>query len=607
MLTGNVAIKDFAMGDIPFGSVTQAHVESDIGNTKVDLTDVRATKGKSTYEMATGRLDFAKPAKMVLEAQISSRALNVRDFFSMFHLDDDPRLEQLDGMLSTDARMRLVLGGPEDKCDGGFLTVVAQTDGRDLNVLGEHFDEGHVDMEYRWDDRLAGLEGAEIDIQSMSLTKIKKEGRAPLGSILGSVAIHKGGDMRGSVVVQGFPLQRTDLLGHASDLVEGSVSGVGRIGGTITAFEIAGDASVSPLRFLGAPFGASDLHFTANQIDKPSKPIGKTKCGAPIYAPFDKNTYLADTSSAGDYKLSGSLFGGQIKLTDIDVTRQKSPLITGGIAFDKFDLGPVGKILASSDPNEPNPVAIGGEISGNLSLDKIEMADLGHARVRFAPTTLRIDRGGQHLELRDKTKIFELKDDTMKIPSVTFDLAAPNGLKGSVAVDGEIARILHGGKLDLKATLSPIDLGILVGVVPRLMHSEGQLSGSVQLRGTPAEPILDGRLAVRGGEFGFRGLPGGLTDVNVDVEADANEARITNAHGHFLGGEIGLTAQLEIEHYALVRLRARERRPRTRVRDTSGNRARRARAPGSPGAGRRSALASGFLEAQATFKRSCSW
>ena len=196
---------------------------------------------------------------MVLEAQVQSRSLNVRRLPSRsFTLDEDPRLEQLDGMLSTNARMRLVLGGPEDKCDGGFLTVVAQTDGHDLNVLGEHFDEGHVDMEYRAGTiRLAGLDGAEIDIQSMSLTKIKKEGRAPLGSVLGSVAIHKGGEMRGSVVVQGFPLQRTDLLGHVSDLVEGTVSGVGRIGGTVEAFDIAGDVSVQPnFRFLGSPFEA---------------------------------------------------------------------------------------------------------------------------------------------------------------------------------------------------------------------------------------------------------------------------------------------------------------------------------------------------------------
>ena len=209
----------------------------------------------------------------------------------------------------------------------------------------------------------------------------------------------------------------------------------------------------------------------------------------PIYARPSKSTvYLADTSSAGDYRLSGSLFGNQIKLTDIDVTREKSPTIKGNISFEKFDLNPVGKILLAADPGEQNPLSIGGEISGTLALKKIATADLGHAEVEFSPTTMRLERGGQRLELRDKKAVFELKDDQIKIPSVTFDLAAPNGLKGAVAVNGNIDRIVHGGKLDLEATLTPIDLGLLVGVVPRLTHSEGTLTGSVKLKGTPKEP-----------------------------------------------------------------------------------------------------------------------
>jgi translocation and assembly module TamB len=553
MLEGETTIKDFVMGNIPFGDVTQAKINSDIGNVKVDLMDVKAKKGKSVYEMPTGRLDFKKPAKMVLEAQVFSKALNVRDFFSMFHLEDDPRLEQLDGWLDTNARMRLVLGGPEDKCDGGFLTVSATANGKDLNVLGEHFDEGHADLEYRWDDRLAGLEGADIDIHSMSLTKVKKEGRAPLGSVLGSLTIHRGGEMRGSVVVQGFPLQRTDLLGNVAQLVEGSASGVARIGGTISAFDVTADANISPVRFYGAPFGGSDLHFSVNQVDKPSKVVGKTKCGAPIYKEFDKVAYRADNSSAGDYRISGSLFGNQIKVKDVVISRQKQPLITGGLSFDKFDLSPIGKILSASAAAKEDsdkvaePTKIGGLITGELALDRIATNDLGHMAIRFMPTTFRIDRGGQRIELRDKQAVFKLENDTMTVPKVAFDLSAPNGLKGAFALSGKIDKVTTKTALDLEAALSPIDLGILVGVVPKLTRSVGTLTGGVKVKGTPSEPALDGHLAVRGGEFAFRGLPGGISDVSIDIEADENEARITRGVGKFLGGDVGLTGQMPIK------------------------------------------------------------
>ncbi len=548
MLVGDTSISDFTIGDIQFGNVKEAHVVADIGNVKVDLSQVKAQKGKSPYEMTTGRLDFAGPANMTLDGQVGSRSLNLRDFFSMFHLDEDPRLDQLDGTLDTNARLHIALGGPEDPCAGGFVDVVATTTARDLNLLGEHFDEAHADLEYKWIDRLAGMEGAEIDVRSLALTKVKKEGRASVGSVLGSVTIHRGGEMRGSVVVQGFPLARSNLLGPAAAAIEGSASGIARIGGTLSAFDIAADVNVSPVRILGAAFGSSDVHFAMNQKKSTDKPIGKTACGAPIGAAFDKSAYLKDTSSQGDYKLSGSLFGGQVQVKDLVASRQKAPIVTGKIALEKFDLTPLGKILgASADPDGPAAVPTGGVISGELTLDRIATDDLAHAKVRFAPTAMRVDRAGQRVELRDKTAVFTLANDTVTIPKVTFDIAAQNGLKGSIAVDGKVSKVTRGGDLAVQAQLSPIDLGILVGIVPKMTRAVGTLSGSVRLKGKPSEPDLDGRLLVRGGEFGVKGLPGGISDVEVDLEADENEARVTRAIGHFLGGDVALTGRIPLK------------------------------------------------------------
>ncbi len=549
-----VAVKDFMIGDIPFGNVTQGHVESEISKLILDLSDIRAEKGKSKYEMSTGRLDFNKPASMRLDGQIASKNLNVRDFFSMFKLDDDPRLIDIDGTVETNARMHLALGGPEDTCGGGYLSVVATTNARDLNLLGEKFDEGHADFEYRWIDRLAGIEGAEIDVRSLSLTKVKKEGRAPMGSVLGSLSVHRGGDMRGNLVVQGFPLARIDLLGGAAKNLEGNASGVAQIGGKLSAFEVSADVNLTPIRVLGAPFAGSDLHVEANQKKSTDKPTGKTACGAPTYAAFNKDAYLRDTSSQGEYKVSGALFGGQVRVDDLVMTRQKSPIITGKIGLHHFDLGPIGKILTlaqqqqNDDPNAPPPTSLGGEITGDLSIDRIATADLAHAKVRFAPKTLRVNRGGQRVELHEENlPTLTLTDDAVTIPKMTFDLAAPNGLKGSFMVSGAVKKVTTGGDLALEAELSPIDLGILVGVVPKMTRAVGTLSGSVKVSGNPSAPDFDGRLRVRGGEFGIKGLPGGITDVEVDVEADDTEARITRAVGHFLGGDVNVTAHMPLK------------------------------------------------------------
>lgn len=561
-LEGDIAgIQNFVIGDLPFGNVTNGHVE--LHKLTLDLRDVRAQKGKSNFELTTGQLDFGGAAGMRMDAQIGSKNLDLRDFFNVFKLDEDPRFTELEGTLEANARMHLVLGGPEDVCKGGLLDVQASVNAHKLNLLGERFDEGHADLDYHWLDQQAGLEGAEIDVRSLSLAKVKKEGRGAIGSVLGSLAIHRGGQLRGSMVLQGFPLGRADMLGSAAQKVEGNASGVARIGGTLSAYEIDADLDVTPVRILGAPFGSSNLHVAMNQLPSKAKVIGKTPCGAPISAPFDKDAWARDTSVQGNYTVDGALFGGQVKLEKVVVTRQKSPVATGRIELSRFDLGPIGKLLvteeADTDPNAPAVTQpLGGELTGEVVIERIAADDVAHAKARFTPRAMRVTRGGQTVSLRTSPSsapgavvgppiVISLADDAVRIPPMTFDLQAPNGFKGAFAVKGAVSKVTRGAELELDAELSPIDLGILVGIVPRMTRAIGTLSGTVKLRGKAVQPEFDGQLKVRGGEFAFKGLPGGITDVEIDMVADENEARVTRASGHFLGGDVSITGRMPLK------------------------------------------------------------
>jgi translocation and assembly module TamB len=564
-LEGDVSISSFAIGDRPeqleFGNVTQAHVT--LEGLSVLLRDVRAQKGKSTYEMPTGRLDFGGAAAMKMESQITSKNLDVREFLSVFstsfvgadrkiaavRLDEDPRFAELEGTIETNARMRLTLGGPEDVCKGGLLDVQASTNMRKLNLLGEKFDEGHADFEYHWVDRQAGIEGADIEVRSLSLTKVKKEGRAPLGSVLGSLTVQRGGKLRGSLVLQGFPLGRADLLGDAAKALEGAVSGVARIGGTLTAYDVQADVDVTPVRIFGAPFGGSNVHFGMTQKPPNVTVTGRTPCGAPITGPFDKEQWLrAQNEPQGAYTIDGALFGGQVKLDHVLVTRQKAPIVNGRIELARFDLGPIGKVIvANEEEGGATAPPLGGEISGELLMERIPVADIGHAQARFAPRGIRVTRGGQRLEWRPAPVVATLSNDELAIPPMTFELAAPNGFKGAFALKGAVKKVTAGGELALDAELAPIDLGILVGIVPRLNRAGGTLSGSVKIRGKASAPEFDGELKVRRGEFAVKGAPGAITDVDVDLVADENEARITRAVGHFLGGDVSATARMPLK------------------------------------------------------------
>ena len=564
-LEGDIAnIQNFIIGDLPFGNVTQGHVA--LTGLVVDLREVHAQKGKSLYELSPGQLDFGGAAAMRMDGQVSSRAFDVRDLFNVFKLDEDPRFAQVEGILDTNARVHLALGGPEDVCKGGYFDVQASVNATKLNLLGEKFDAGHADFEYRWIDQLAGLDGAEIDVRSLSLTKVKKEGRAPLGSVLGSLTVHRGGELRGSMVLQSFPLGRTDLMGSLAQKVEGAMSGVARLGGTLSGFSIESDLNITPVRILGSPFGGSDLHLLMTQVPSEPKVIGKTGCGAPITQPFDKDAWARDTSVQGAFAIDGALFGGQVKLENLLVIRQKSPVMSGRVELVRLDLGPIGRLLVPETSADAElagsggvlSTPLGGELTGELVIDRIATDDIAHAKGHFTPRAMRVSRAGQTVSLRTSPSsapgaavgppiVISLGDDALQIPPVTFDLQAPNGFKGAFAVKGAVTKVTRGAELSLDAELSPIDLGILVGIVPRMTRAVGTLTGSVKLRGKSTQPEFDGQLKVRTGEFAFKGLPGGITDVEVDIVADENEARVTRASGHFLGGDVNVTARMPLK------------------------------------------------------------
>lgn len=557
-LEGEASIQNFSIGDLPFGNITQSHLTLD--GLVVSLKDVHAQKGKSTYEMPTAQLDFGGAASMRMDGHVTSKNLDIRDFLNVFKLDEDPRFLEIGGVLETNARMHLALGGPEDVCKGGFLDVQATTNARNLNLLGEKFDDGHADLEYRWIDQQAGIEGAEIDVRSLSLTKVKKEGRAGVGSVLGSASIRRG-ELRSNLVLQGFPISRTDSIGPAAKLVEGSMSGVARASGTLAAWQIDADMDVTPVRIMGAPFGGSNVHFSMNQLPVPPKIVGKTPCGAPITAPFDKEAYLRDTSVQGSYTFDGSLFGGQVKLDRLFVTRQKAPIAGGRIELSKLDLGALARLASAADETDQHDATLatlGGELTGDIVIEHLATSDVSHAKGRFVPRAVKITRGMQTLSMRTSPTsapgvavapppVIALADDELTVPQLTFDLSAPNGFKGAFALRGAVHKVMHGAELALDADLSPIDLGILVGIAPRVTHALGTLSGSVKLAGKASSPEFDGQLKVRGGELGVKGLPGNVTDVEIDVVADENEARVTRATGHFLGGDIAMTARMPLK------------------------------------------------------------
>ncbi|WP_394846561.1 translocation/assembly module TamB [Pendulispora brunnea] len=571
-LEADATIEDFVLSEIPFGNVTAGHAT--LKGLTVELSNVKATKNKSNYEMPSGKLDFGGAANMVMDAVVTSTGFNARDFFNLFQMDEDPRFTEIDGTFTTNSTIHLALGGPQDRCKGGYLNVGGHAHLRDVKLFGEAFDDGDIDLGYEWEDRLAGLDGARIDVHAATLRKVRPNPSGiAVGTVFGSAKVDRG-KLNGSVVVQGIPLSRLQSMGSVASEIDGSASGFAQVSGTIDAYKVEGNLDITPLLVRGTRLGASHVDVAMIQKEPaPKKPIGSTACGAPIYPAFDKATYNPDVLQ-GEYRVSGELFSGQVKVDDLVMTREKNSLITGKILTKGLDLGAVLRIAkppaedleAIAAPQTPTV----GELTGELNIVRYRQGDAAHAQLSFVPGSMSLEKGSQKVSMRSTSSVVYVKDDTLAVPPLTFDLQAGNSgnngkaLRGTITVRGAAYHFSTSPELAFNAELVPIDLGVLVGAVPKLERAQGKLGGSLYVTGKASAPEMDGSLTVRGGEFIVEGLPSPITAVEMDVKADASEVRITRGTARFLGGTLAVTGHLPISGFTVgagqVDVRARNMR-----------------------------------------------
>jgi translocation and assembly module TamB len=480
--------------------------------------------------------------------------LDLRDFLAIWKFEDDPRFQDLDASLAARASIHLAMGGPEDACGGGFVDVRAGVHATKLTLYGEAFDDGDVDLEFRQFDRAAGMPGSDVTLRALTLHKSHVAGKEPSGSVLASARISRGGAIHADVVMEAIPLFRIEALASFRAKTEGTLSGIATADGTLDRFTIVSDVDVSPTRVRGTPIGASHLHIAALQTSPPSRTIGRSRCGAPISPPFDKVAFLNDTSSHGEITVDGDLAGSAVHLAHVVVTRAPKPMLTGKIALHELNLGALAKIVAPSEAPERDDLAasstpseVTGSISGEIAIDRAQVGELEHARVRFSPEALSFSRGAESVVMKKTGETLVLDEDRLTVPSLDFDLHAARGFKGAFTVHGNVNHVTRDGDLALSLDLSPIDLGLLVGVVPKVERATGQLTGSMKLAGRLRSPHVDGDLHVSGGELAIHGLPSVVSDLTIDVQANAEEVRIARAQAKFAGGTVNVSGVMPLK------------------------------------------------------------
>lgn len=531
LLTGDLAISKFEFGGFPVGDVKSGKVR--FRPLVVDLFDVRGRKGKSDFVVPTARLDFDSGSTVVVDATMQSERFDLRDFLAMFLFDSDPRFDPIFGAGKVDARVHYDLGGKKDRCGGGYLSVLGRVDLKNLDLFEEKYDSGRGDFEFRWVDRDASYLGIELDVPSMTLSKGN-------GTLLGSLSMRQGGVVRGNLVGTAVPLSKIDSLGMLGALVEARGSGVAEVDGTVDELAFTSHVRVSPMRVGSQTLPASDLSVRLEPVKRPLKIIGRSRCGAPVTAPFDRAEWDAD-AVAGVFHVDGKMFGGQVGFKDLRVTRQRKKTAKGSLTFKDLDIGAFAELAPAATGAKTT-----GKLSGKMQIDALALDRPSAAKGSFAIERMSMGRNGLSAEVLPGAKPIVLDGGKLAIPALALALRTPSGQESVFDVKGSVADIGKSSNVDASLTLRPMDLEKLSGAFPRVQNVKGKLAGGLKVTGPVAALRYQGGFDLDGGEVQLRGFSP-ITEVKVSLAVDNDELRLTRGSAKVGSGSLKISGSAPLK------------------------------------------------------------
>jgi translocation and assembly module TamB len=530
-LNGNVKILGFNFGGFPIGDLKSGKVK--FRPLYLELTDVEAQKGKSAFTVPRAKIDFdSEDATLVADATMKSKSFDLRDFLAIWRFDEDPRWEDLAGETLAEASVHYVLGGKRDPCDTGVLVTNGSLDFKRLELFGERYDGGHADYRLRWYDRDAGYRAMELALPSMVLKKGS-------GSIVGSVDVRPGGKIEGHLVGSEVPLDKIDALPALAKVAHGHASAVAELSGTLDELEATATARVSPVRIGRATLPASNLslELTPIRINRPT--IGKTKCGAPIEAPFDRAEFEADPAG-GLFSVRGSMFGGQLSIGQLSVTRQRSKLVRGKVELKDLDLGAAAEMIPALALSESKPE---GRLSGSLDIAEVRTADPLASRVKLTVGDLSLAQKGYTLKLVPGAQPIELTATTPRGHQATFDLS------------GGVSELRGAARVDASLALRPVDLAAVAQLIPRVERAKGSITGRLGVSGPLRAPEYTGGFELNGGEVLLRGLGVPISDIELALKLARGELEVAHGSARMGNGKLGLRGGAPLRGFELGAVR----------------------------------------------------
>ncbi|HSC88066.1 MAG TPA: translocation/assembly module TamB domain-containing protein, partial [Polyangiaceae bacterium] len=524
-IDGTMSVSDLSLGGFDVGNLaeTKLHFEPLF----VEFEKLSGQKGNMSYRAPSARLDFDTPAGVEFTAAAESDDFDLREFFRIFHMEDDPRFADLSGHGKLRSRIRYLLGGPEDDCDSGRLRVQGQAELHDLEVLGETFSGGDSTFDLDWFDIDAGVRGFRLGVPSVILRKGS-------GSVFGNARVRPGGEVEGHMVGSHVPLARIDALRSFLGQAEGFVAGAGRLEGNLERLGFTAQLHVSELKARGVTLPPSSMTVSLAPEPGPLETSGKLSgCGRPLPPVYDKQS--RSDPKAGTFHASGQLFGGQIAFEDVQLTSQRDRVALGRMRLAHLDLG---ALWALSPPSAMLDQAPRGTLSGELSLDEVHLRRLFDSRATLRITELEAGASGYGLALADGPAEFVLGAGAVRAPRFALRVTTPGGQGG--VLDGNL--VLNRDKtVEGRLTLRETSLGVLAKVVPGVERAEGKLLAGLSLRGRWDALDAGGYAEVQGGRVVLSGIASPISNIDARLEVDSQGLRVARGSADWGGGRLELS------------------------------------------------------------------
>jgi translocation and assembly module TamB len=314
---------------------------------------------------------------------------------------------------------------------------------------------------------------------------------------------------------------------------------VATVSGTIDDLEADVDVRLSPVRVASSVLPASRVHVVLEPKKRQMRVLGHTACGQPITPTFDRAEYDRDPVQ-GVFNVDGEMFAGQVSLSGLKVTRQRSKTSTGLVKMANLDVGPLFSIASALGAKETpkDDHAIEGSLSGSIDIGSLPLDAPAKARAVVKLDRFDVKRDSMQVALKSAAAPLTIADDRLAVPPLQFAFSAGYGLKAAVAVGGDVKKLGTVPEANLSVKLLPMDMSKLASAMTRVERASGTVEASVAVTGKLMAPTYVGEAHVKKADLLFRGFASPLSDVNVDIAIGGGEIRVVRGSAEVGGGTV---------------------------------------------------------------------